>query len=368
MVSETTPTTSSPATAAPKSHLFPWAASPDIIRSSTKDESITHYLSNELQNILRFLRGPRFVHVHSNGIKHASQLLYLGLTTFLGNRTLGEEYCDVIHLEDDTQFLPSFPRRAGYVFTSALTPWLLDRLLPTFRRRLRAKLERNLARLEARSRLLAPMTSKTLCKMQLQTYLLKHLDFWISTSPALILNLTAFYFTGAYYHLSKRLWRLRYAFTKRVSENEERGGYEVLGVLLLLQIIVRSVLHIKETLKDARLAAKENRQEERDEDEEVEEMSSKKPTPATIYTPPSIPNLPTDTPRYTLEDPSAAPWISNAQQRKCTLCLEVMNDPSVTTCGHVFCWACIRDWVKEKPECPLCRQRVTASKLLPLRV
>lgn len=369
MTSGTNPTetssSSSTTAVSPGSRLFPWAASPDIIRSSTKDESITHHLFGELQTILGSLRGPRYVHAHSNAIRHVSQLLYLSLTTLLGHRTLGEEYCDVIHLDDETQRLPSFVRRTSYVFTSAMAPWLLDWLLPTFRRRLRAKLERSLARLEARSKLFGPVALPTFCKMQFQAYILKHLNFWTSTSPVLILNLAAFYFSGAYYHVSKRFWRLRYAFTKRVSENEERVGYEVLGVLLLLQIIIRSILHIKETFKDAQMAAKSYQQEE---DEEQEETAPKDLISTTVYTPPSIPSLPADTPRYTLENQSTAAWISDEQQRKCTLCLEAMKDPSVTTCGHVFCWVCIRDWVKEKPECPLCRQKATASKLLPLRV
>ena len=24
-------------------------------------------------------------------------------------------------------------------------------------------------------------------------------------------------------------------------------------------------------------------------------------------------------------------------------------------CGHVFCWACVHEWLADKAECPLCR-------------
>jgi peroxin-10 len=61
-------------------------------------------------------------------------------------------------------------------------------------------------------------------------------------------------------------------------------------------------------------------------------------------------------------------WIKGGQQRKCTLCLEEMKDPSATQCGHVFCWVCIGDWVREKPECPLCRREAMVQHILPLRV
>jgi peroxin-10 len=34
--------------------------------------------------------------------------------------------------------------------------------------------------------------------------------------------------------------------------------------------------------------------------------------------------------------------------RKCTLCLEMWAAPTVTECGHVFCWSCIVGWSAEK--------------------
>lgn len=87
-----------------------------------------------------------------------------------------------------------------------------------------------------------------------------------------------------------------------------------------------------------------------------------------IQHPTTVPLLPASAARYDLEEePGAVAWIPEGQQRKCTLCLEIFKDPSVTTCGHVFCWICVRDWVREKPECPLCRQEVLLSKVLPLR-
>ena len=74
-------------------------------------------------------------------------------------------------------------------------------------------------------------------------------------------------------------------------------------------------------------------------------------------------------PRYDLGvDDTVMGWIKGAQQRKCTLCLEELKDPAATQCGHVFCWACIGDWVREKPECPLCRREAMVQHILPLRV
>ena len=55
---------------------------------------------------------------------------------------------------------------------------------------------------------------------------------------------------------------------------------------------------------------------------------------------------------------------------RCTLCMdrrEPENGSSaVTECGHVFCWTCIEEWLKEKADCPLCRQAVHVSRVLPI--
>ncbi|KAJ5411557.1 uncharacterized protein N7487_005916 [Penicillium crustosum] len=345
------------------SHFYPFATSPDIIRSHEKDAFLTGSLIQQSQGIVRALRGARYAHTHSDAIKHLTELLYFSLTTAIGNRTLGEEYCDLVQLEDDTLQLPSIGRRVGYILSSILVPWALQRLLPALRQRIRNKLERNIARQQLRAAQQAGLLNKPqfsttptkrplFTKLRIQQYILEHLDSITSLSPIYALSIATFYFTGSYYHLSKRLWSLRYVFTKKIEDNEQRIGYEVLGV---------GFLHAR------KLAASMN------EDESLSADASQSPGQGgavltSIQNPSSIPLLPASVPLYDLEeDPGAVSWIPEGQQRKCTLCLEMFKDPSVTTCGHVFCWICVRDWVREKPECPLCRQEVLLSKVLPLR-
>ncbi|PWY77208.1 hypothetical protein BO94DRAFT_538070 [Aspergillus sclerotioniger CBS 115572] len=353
-------------------HFYPFATSPDIIRSHEKDVFLTGSLTSQVHSIVRSLRGARYAHTHSDAIKHLTEILYFSLTTLVGNRTLGEEYCDLVQLEDDTLQLPSLPRRAGYILSTILLPWALQRILPAFRQRLRSKLERSIARQQLKAAQIKGMVERAknnsskkqsfFTKLRIQKYILEHLDSITSLSPVYALSIATFYFTGAYYHLSKRFWGLRYVFTKKLEDSEQRVGYEVLGVLLVLQIAVQGILHIKKVGADL---------QQEDQNNGLEVGGASQYGDAVLPSlehPSSLPLLPASSARYDFsEDSNAIPWIPTGQQRKCTLCLELFKDPSVTTCGHVFCWTCVRDWVREKPECPLCRQEVLLSKVLPLR-
>ncbi|KAL9632101.1 MAG: hypothetical protein Q9164_005520, partial [Protoblastenia rupestris] len=322
-------------------------------------------LSTQLTTILRSLYGSRFTHTYTLETNTLSQLLYLSLTTLLGNRTLGEEYCDIHQITTSPtngQELPSISRRGGYIFTSILLPYALGRTLPSIRARVRIALETSLLR-----------TPKSSPSHRILAYILTHLPTLSSPSPIYALSLAIFYFSGTYYQLSKRVWDLRYIFSKRLGVGEARVGYEVLGVLLVAQMLVQVILHVRETISTTNTAS-ENGVEAGFGQQQLGDAGVLPPTPANaidsrtrIALSTHTPITPLEKPRYDLSDSSTLAWLQPSQQRKCTLCLEPMKDPSVTTCGHVFCWTCILDWVHEKPECPLCRQGVLGQHVLPLR-
>ncbi|KAI6846756.1 hypothetical protein KC332_g2828 [Hortaea werneckii] len=372
---------------------YPWAAAPDIIRSNQKDAYFQSVLLTQLSGVIRSLYGARTAHNWTNESRTFTELLYLGLTTFVGNRTLGEEYCDIVQVEDDTHRLPSIARRSGYILSSVLLPYALNRFLPVFRRRLRTKLESSLRKLHRR-RASSPTRNKhrPTRSFQIQEYLLKHLDTLTSPAPLYALSLATFYFSGAYYQLSKRLAGLRYIFTRKLEASEQqRAGYEVLGVLLVLQMAVQGYFHVQETYAhaqsvnesasaaaagasgasaaavgdsgevevDTTIAAPLLFEAPRGTDPGAQKERLARVTHTAV--------LPAEGHRYSLEDEETMRWIGESQQRKCTLCLEAMKDPSVTTCGHVFCWQCVTDWLREQPMCPLCRQSSLVQHVLPLR-
>ncbi len=352
-------------------YAFPFAAAPDIIRSNQKDTYFQGVLLEQLSTILRRLYGSRFSHKYNSEARTFTELLYFGLTTLLGNRSLGEEYCDIYQIESQSRKLPPINHRAGYILSAVLLPYTLSKLLPSLRSRIRLKIESNIGR--------TPKSSGTSLYDGLQYYLLENLSTItsISTSPIYAIFLAVFYFTGSYYHISKRLFGLRYIFSKRLAPSEQRVGYEVLGVLLVLQIAAQAYLHVQNTITTAlptegssafldggvEIGLPNHQGSQQNEDVVEPPLSTEKPDTSrnrisvTTHTP--LP--PSSLPRYDLSDPSCLAWLQPKQQRKCTLCLEPMKDPSSTTCGHTFCFTCILDWLGEKQECPLCRQRVLSQ-------
>mmetsp|Transcript_4752 Transcript_4752/g.30079 ORF Transcript_4752/g.30079 Transcript_4752/m.30079 type:complete len:153 (+) Transcript_4752:134-592(+) len=55
--------------------------------------------------------------------------------------------------------------------------------------------------------------------------------------------------------------------------------------------------------------------------------------------------------------------VAPENSRKCTVCLGEMEKMSSTTCGHVFCWDCIRRAVASQQKCPTCRKKLTAKQI-----
>jgi SNF2 family DNA or RNA helicase len=61
----------------------------------------------------------------------------------------------------------------------------------------------------------------------------------------------------------------------------------------------------------------------------------------------------------------------DADDAECAICLEVPDEPYLTSCAHMFCRACIEGYLKAAAKagnapCPLCRADVSRDQLMPL--
>ncbi|KAL9241007.1 hypothetical protein vseg_015167 [Gypsophila vaccaria] len=60
----------------------------------------------------------------------------------------------------------------------------------------------------------------------------------------------------------------------------------------------------------------------------------------------------------------------------CNICLDSVQDPVVTFCGHLYCWPCIYTWLHSQkagpedpdrmPQCPVCKVQISQNTLIPL--
>ena len=49
--------------------------------------------------------------------------------------------------------------------------------------------------------------------------------------------------------------------------------------------------------------------------------------------------------------------LDENEEKACSICFEP-NDLSLTKCGHIFCIACIKEWVNMKHNCPVCKKEL----------
>lgn len=207
-------------------------------------------------------------------------------------------------------------------------------------------------------------------------------------------HLAIFYLFGVYYNVSHRLLRLRYVRTAAPSPDSAVGNrYQILGVLLAIQLIssafgavrrsyARAIQRFSSAANDSSakyyallgkevlfslLFARHYEAEESDSSDSCDEHEVEPSETASVsgrsdpFRPQSdVPVSSTDGPKGQVS--SSGQISSRSSRRKCPLCLSHLNTPTLTTCGHVFCWRCIGNWCATNQVCPLCRRPVSMHR------
>ena len=64
-----------------------------------------------------------------------------------------------------------------------------------------------------------------------------------------------------------------------------------------------------------------------------------------------------------------APTTDAGARFECNICYELAAEPVVTSCGHLYCWTCIYQWMNQPKEtmlCPVCKSGISKETVIPI--
>lgn len=88
-----------------------------LVRANQKDVYYQSILQEQMTRVAQQFLGARRQHVWQKEINTISDICYYGLTTLLGTQTLGEEYCDIVQINQYNQTYPGLIVSSWYYST-----------------------------------------------------------------------------------------------------------------------------------------------------------------------------------------------------------------------------------------------------------
>lgn len=142
---------------------------------------------------------------------------------------------------------------------------------------------------------------------------------------------TLFYFQPNKYRISKRISGINYVLVRHwLKPDQSLYGYTILGLVSSVNLAISLVLSLRSGWKEY----KRRLYNEFSKQTEVKFLTTQ---------------------------------YNTNPEKQCILCLELRKNTSLTPCGHLYCWYCILEWLDDHDECPLCREAVKKSNVIPLQ-
>ncbi|KAJ3856827.1 Pex12 amino terminal region-domain-containing protein [Lentinula lateritia] len=314
--------------------VFPAAQQAQIIRAHQRDLYHVSLLREQVENTARSWLGTRTLTRWDKEVELLVKLMYHGITTGRATQTLGEEYTDI--WQHSATVPPSRLTRAALVLLPSVPAYILSRFV-------------NMSRVSARSPRLATI--------------LRYLPFVLETLTDI--NLAVFYIRGVYYDGFRRILGVRLISSLPENPHIRPPTYSLLGVLIAVRLIYRLIIFARSKSSSALLEEKGKRAVQDSSNRETYLDDRPVSQMLDVVNPESKPAKPAEEDARTMLDVASLPPAVRAS-RTCTLCLDERTDTCSTECGHLFCWSCIIGWGREKAECPLCRQSLDPTRLLPI--